>query len=32
MQSCLERVGEALDSASDADRTAILAALAVRLH
>jgi hypothetical protein len=32
MQSCLERVNEALDSDSDGDRTAILAALAVRLH
>jgi hypothetical protein len=32
MQSCLERVGEALDSGSDADRTAILASLAIRLH
>jgi hypothetical protein len=32
MQSCLEHVDEALDSRSDADRTAILAALAVRLH
>ena len=32
MQSCLERVGEALDSDSDGDRTAILASLAVRLH
>lgn len=32
MQSCLERVDEALDSGSDGDRTAILAALAVRLH
>jgi hypothetical protein len=32
VQSCLEHVDEALDSRSDADRTAILAALAVRLH
>src|SRR6476646_5387539 len=32
MQSCLEHVEEALDSHSDGDRTAILAALAVRLH
>ena len=32
MQCCLEHVGEALDSHSDGDRTAILAALAVRLH
>src|SRR4051794_16063630 len=32
MQSCLEHVEEALDSHSDRDRTAILAALAVRLH
>jgi len=32
MQSCLEHVGEALDSSSNGDRTAILAALAVRLH
>jgi len=32
MQSCLEHVEEALDSRSDGDRTAILAALAVRLH
>ena len=32
MQSCLEHVDEALDSDSDGDGTAILAALAVRLH
>ena len=32
MQSCLEHMDEALDSESDADRTAILAAVAVRLH
>ena len=32
VQSCLEHVEEALDSRSDGDRTAILAALAVRLH
>jgi hypothetical protein len=32
MQCCLEHVDEALDSDSDGDRTAILAALAVRLH
>ena len=32
MQSCLEHVDEALDSRSDSDCTAILAALAVRLH
>ena len=32
MQSCLEHVEEALDSRSDRDRTAILAALAIRLH
>lgn len=32
MQSCLEHVEEALDSHSDGDRTAILAAVAVRLH
>jgi hypothetical protein len=32
MQSCLEHVDEALDSHSDSDCTAILAALAVRLH
>jgi hypothetical protein len=32
VQSCLEHVGEALDSHSDRDRTTILAALAVRLH
>jgi len=32
MQSCLEHVEEALDSHSDRDRTAILAAVAVRLH
>ena len=32
MQSCLEHVDEALDSRSDRDGTAILAALAIRLH
>ena len=32
IQSCLEHVEEALDSRSDGDRTAILAALAIRLH
>ena len=32
IQSCLEHVEEALDSHSDRDRTAILAAVAVRLH
>ena len=32
MQSCLEHVDEALDSHSTHDCTAILAALAVRLH
>ena len=32
MRSCLEHVEEALDSRSSADGTAILAALAVRLH
>ena len=32
MQCCLEHVSAALDSQSEADRTAILAALAVRLH
>jgi hypothetical protein len=32
LSSCLEHVGEALDSRSNSDRTAILAALAVRLH
>lgn len=32
VQSCLEHVEEALDSHSDGDCTAILAALAVRLH
>ena len=32
LQSCLERVGEALDSRSERDSTTILAALAVRLH
>jgi hypothetical protein len=32
MQSCLEHVDEALDSRSAGDCTAILAALAVRLH
>jgi hypothetical protein len=31
-QTCLEHVEEALDSHSPGDRTAILAALAVRLH
>ena len=32
VRSCLEHVEEALDSRSDRDCTAILAALAVRLH
>ena len=32
VQSCLEHVGEALDSRSERDCTTILAALAVRLH
>ena len=32
VQTCLEHVEEALDSRSDGDRTAILAALAIRLH
>ena len=32
MQSCLEHMDEALDSRSDTDCNAILAALAVRLH
>ena len=32
VQSCLEHVGEALDSHSERDCTTILAALAVRLH
>ena len=32
MQSCLEHVDEALDSHSDGDCNAILAALAIRLH
>ena len=32
IQSCLEHVEEALESHSEGDRTAILAALAVRLH
>ena len=32
VQSCHEHVEEALDSRSEADRTTILAALAVRLH
>ena len=32
MLSCLEHVAEALDSQSEQDRTAILAALAVRLN
>jgi hypothetical protein len=32
MQCCLEHVEAALDSRSDGDRTAILAAMAVRLH
>ena len=32
MQSCLEHVDEALESRSTGDCTAILAALAVRLH
>jgi hypothetical protein len=32
MQSCLEHLTEALDSSSEGDRTAILAAVAVRLN
>jgi hypothetical protein len=32
MRSCLEHIGEAFDCHSDNDRTAILAAVAVRLH
>src|SRR3954451_11850753 len=32
IQSCLEHVEEALDSHSDQDRTAIMAAVAIRLH
>lgn len=32
MQCCLEHVDDAFDSRSDSDCTAILAALAVRLH
>jgi hypothetical protein len=32
MQSCLEHVDEAIESRSPADCTAILAALAIRLH
>jgi hypothetical protein len=32
VQSCLEHIDEAFDSRSDHDRTAILAALAIRLH
>jgi hypothetical protein len=32
MQSCLEHVDEAIDCRSERDRTAILAAVAVRLH
>jgi hypothetical protein len=32
MRSCLEHVGDALDSSSPGDCTTILAALAVRLH
>ena len=32
MRSCLEHIDEALDSHSPADRTTILAALAVRFH
>jgi hypothetical protein len=32
IQSCLEHVEEALDSSSDRDCNAILAALAIRLH
>lgn len=32
MHSCLDQVGDALGSRSAADRTAILALLAVRLH
>ena len=32
IQSCLEHIEEALDSHSDHDRTAIMAAVAIRLH
>lgn len=32
MQCCLEHVDEALDSSSETDTAAILAALAIRLH
>ena len=32
VRSCLEHVEEALESHSEADRTTILAALAIRLH
>ena len=32
MHSCLEHINDALDSRSESDCTAILAALAVRLH
>ena len=32
VQSCLEHVGEALDSRAESDCSTILAALAVRLH
>ena len=32
LQSCLEHVDEAIDSRSEGDCTAILAALAIRLH
>jgi hypothetical protein len=32
LQSCLEHVEAALDSRSDGHRTAILAAVAIRLH
>ena len=32
MQCCLEHVDDAIDSHSDSDCTAILAALAIRLH
>lgn len=32
VQSCLEHVGEALDSRSESDCSTILAALALRLH
>lgn len=31
-RTCLERIGDALESHSDRDRTAILASLAIRLH